>query len=212
MQCIGKVAHQLDADMIVRWPVDLQHSHMPVNPNRNVADVGGHGDPLLVDRQLADRRRLHVVQHRAGGGRLHLVEVRRRGGHVRPPAGRRLEDDLLGDEHPSTFLWESEPRRIPRTAALVVGCTAGFCAVLGASGGERRVPPSEYAARQGARGPDFSANAREPPRLGGPCCCRSRSRCPAPGRRPSADRARRASGCRSPGRTGRRARRPSCRG
>jgi DNA-binding CsgD family transcriptional regulator len=57
-----------------------------------------------------------------------------------------------------------------------------------------------------------SASAREPPRPGGRCCYRSRTLCPAPRWRPYAGRARRASGCRSLHRTGRRARRPSCQG
>ena len=57
-----------------------------------------------------------------------------------------------------------------------------------------------------------SASVREPPRPGGRCCRRSRTRYPAPRSSPSADRARPASGCRSLDRTGRRVRRPSCRG
>ena len=73
--------------------------------------------------------------------------------------------------------------------------------------GQRSIrPPSSCRARS------VSASARAPPRRGERCCCRSRSRYPAPRSRPSADRVRRASGCRSRDRTGRRARRPSCRG
>ena len=65
----------------------------------DVADLGGDGDPLLVDRELVDRRGLEVVEHLAGGGGLELVEERRRRCRVDDALGGRLEDDARLDGH-----------------------------------------------------------------------------------------------------------------
>ena len=48
-----------------------EHAHA------HVADVGGDGDPALVDRQLVDRRGLHVIEHLPRLGGRELVEERR---------------------------------------------------------------------------------------------------------------------------------------
>jgi hypothetical protein len=59
----------------------------------DVTDVGRHRDPALLDRQLADRRRLHVVEHLARLGRRHLVQERRVGGRLDERLRGGLEHD-----------------------------------------------------------------------------------------------------------------------
>ena len=65
----------------------------PDDPHAHVADVGGHGDPAVVDGQLVDRRGLHVVEHGARLGRAQLVQERRLGGRLDERLRGRLEHD-----------------------------------------------------------------------------------------------------------------------
>ena len=63
------------------------------DPHPDVADVGGDGDPALVDGQLVDRRGLDVVEHlaRLVGGQL--VQERRLGGRLDERLRGGLEHD-----------------------------------------------------------------------------------------------------------------------
>jgi hypothetical protein len=65
----------------------------------DVADRGRHRDPLLLDRQLVDRRGLQILEHLAGGGGLELVEERRRRGRIDDALGGRLQHDPGLDGH-----------------------------------------------------------------------------------------------------------------
>ena len=78
----------------------------PDDPHAHVADLGGDGDPALLDRQLVDRRGLDVVEHLAGLGRGELVQERRLGGRLDERLRRRLEHDrrVCGDGHVQVLL------------------------------------------------------------------------------------------------------------
>jgi hypothetical protein len=66
----------------------------PDDPHAHVPDVGGHGDPAVLDGQLVDRRGLHIVEDGARPGRAELIQERR--------VGRRLDERLRGRlEHDS---------------------------------------------------------------------------------------------------------------
>ena len=65
----------------------------PDDPHAHVADLGGDGDPAVLDRELVDRRGLDVVEHLAGLGGGELVEERRLGGRLDELLGGRLEHD-----------------------------------------------------------------------------------------------------------------------
>jgi hypothetical protein len=59
----------------------------------HVADVGGDGEPALVDGQLVDRRRLDVVEHLARLLWRQLVQERRIGSRLDERLRRALEHD-----------------------------------------------------------------------------------------------------------------------
>jgi hypothetical protein len=67
------------------------HAGRAHDAHLDVADLGRHGDPVHVDGQLVDRRRLDVIEHlaRLAGGQL--VQERRRGGCVHERLRRGLE-------------------------------------------------------------------------------------------------------------------------
>jgi hypothetical protein len=74
------------------------------DPRLDVAHLGRHRDPVFVDGQLVDRRRLDVVEHlaRLVGGQL--VQERRLGGRLDERLRRGLEHDgreraVDGHEH-----------------------------------------------------------------------------------------------------------------
>jgi hypothetical protein len=60
-----------------------------------VPDLGGNGDPLFVDRELADRAGLRVFEDLPGVGWHHLVQERRFRKRLRNLLCCRLENDGL---------------------------------------------------------------------------------------------------------------------
>jgi len=65
----------------------------PDDPHAHVADLGGDGDPAVLDRELVDRRGLDVIEHLAGPGGRELVDQWRRGGRLDERLGGGLEHD-----------------------------------------------------------------------------------------------------------------------
>ena len=176
-------------------------------------DVRGDGR-----RGLRRARRARAAGHRRDRAQAHRRDARRAhrpGGADRPARPRRPVQPR--DRRPAVH--QPAHRRVPPAQGLRASSTsararssAAHCPGSRAHRGRPRRGPRSIRPPSSCRARSVSASARAPPRRGERCCCRSRSRYPAHRWRPSADRVRRASGCRSRDRTGRRARRPSCRG
>ena len=85
----------------------------------DVADVGRHGDPALVDGQLVDRRRLDVVEHLARLVGRQLVQERRLGGRLDERLRRRARARPVGRGRADMVvpLGRSAVRRRTRSAA-----------------------------------------------------------------------------------------------
>jgi len=88
----------------VRVHDDRQHAGRAVRLDQahpRLPDLGGNCDPFFVDRELADRAGLGVLEDLAGIGRRHLIQERRFGERVSHLLGCGLKDDRAGSSHDS---------------------------------------------------------------------------------------------------------------